>query len=109
MTIKQATAKIVKDWNMLTIHQQLEYVAAEVSMIPLNLNFQEKNAMTPNKLEQLNELGSTDSRKSAKNMQEQVDPQVQESLRVNLAMMSEMQGDETKLRMKKKGGNMGYI
>lgn len=65
--------------------------------------------MTPNKLEHLNELGSTDSRKSAKNMQEQVDPLVQDSLRVNLAMMSEMQAKGAKLKAEKKGGNMSYI
>lgn len=72
MGAKQTTAKIVKDWNMLTTQQQLDYLATDLPTIPLNLNFSQKNAMTPEKLPQGNELGSTDSRKSAKNMEEQV-------------------------------------
>lgn len=39
MGAKQATAKIVKDWNMLTIPQQLTYLANELPTVPLNLNF----------------------------------------------------------------------
>ena len=109
MDAKQATAKIVKDWNMLTIHQQLSYLANQLPTVPLNLNFLQKNAMTPEKGHLANELGSTDSRKSAKNMEEQLGAEVQDSLRVNLSMVSEMQAEGDRPKAEKKGGNMSYI
>ena len=65
--------------------------------------------MTPEKGQQANELGSTDSRKSAKNMEEQVGAEVQDSLRVNLSMMPEMEAEGSRPKAEKKGGNMSYI